>query len=213
MLQTLAVFRQMPRLVRLLPLVVLAGCANLTPTRTGFLNNYDSFGRVTKHEDMTFRAPTLKANQYTSFVIEPVRFVPSLGGAQGLDAETRDALMAALRDQLTTAFSATYRQVQAPGPGVFKIRAAITAVERSNPVANAVTMALILVPFTSGGASSEMEIVDSESGSRLVARIGANNGGQSFLGGPVGFLSQYGHARRALARQSEALYDLMIGKP
>jgi hypothetical protein len=78
-------------------------------------------------------------------------------------------------------------------------------------VLNAVTMAAVVLPVTAGGASSEAEVVDSVTGERLVALQAFNNGGQSFLGGPIGYLSEYGQARRALAVQANELATLVGG--
>lgn len=89
----------------------------------------------------------------------------------------------------------------------------MTDVERANPVVNAISMAAILVPLTSGGASTEAEVTDSVSGERLAALQSYNNGGRSFLGGPFGYLSQYGHARRAFTRQAKELVELVSGQP
>lgn len=192
--------------------VFLGACANQAPTQTGFLADYSSLKPTKDHpEDPSYRRPGLDGSRYASFILDAVVYRPAPGALRGLDQSTVAELTADYQEKLRTAFAARFSPAPGPGPGVLRVRAAVTNVERSNAVLNVVTMAATGIPFTAGGASTEAEVVDSETGERLVALQTFNNGGKSFLGGPVGYMSQYGHARRAFAKQAELLCDLLIG--
>lgn len=202
---------------RLCGLVVIAGlaaCANLSPTESGFLDDYSAL-RPSKANprDPSYRKPGLAAETYTSFLLDPVVYQPAAVLTAETDTATIDELLADYRAKLEGAFATRFTKVTEPGPGVLRIRAAVTGLERANPVLNGVTMAIILVPVTAGGASTEAEVLDSVTGERLVALQGFNNGGKSFLGGPVGYLSRYGQARRSFTRQAEQLRDTLVRAP
>jgi hypothetical protein len=187
---------------------LLAGCASQTPTRTGFLSDYDALARSERHPDTpSYRKPG-SLTSYTAFILDDVSYHPEPDTA-ALDDRTVAELTDRYRAALLATFEQRYRHAQDPGPGVMRIRAAITGVASAQPVVNAITMAVAFVPVTAGGASTEAEIVDALTGERLVAYQGFNNGNQSFLGGPIGALSTYGQARRALDSQAEELASLM----
>lgn len=114
-------------------------------------------------------------------------------GVRLADAEQqmlRDDLRAALVDQL----GAAGLRVTDPGDGGdrLRLRATITAVERTRPALNAVTTVLLFAPLSFGGLSVEIEAFDATSGRRVAAmalagRAGLQNFSDSF--------SDLGHAR------------------
>jgi hypothetical protein len=136
-------------------------------------------------------------------MVAPVVF--ELAGQPQVDPGAVENLKAYYQEALRSAFGKKLQQADAPGPDVMIVRAAVTGLRQAHPVVNALTMAAVFVPVTAGAASSEAEIVDSVSGERLAALQGVTNGGRAFLGGPVGYLSTYGQARRALSRQADEL--------
>jgi hypothetical protein len=123
-----------------------------------------------------------------------------------------DGLKVYYQEALRSAFAKQLPQTDVPGPDVIIVRAAITGVCQAHPVVNALAMAAVFVPVTAGAASSEAEVIDSVSGERLAALQGVTNGGRAFLGGPLGYLSTYGHARRALSRQANQLSAVLFGQ-
>lgn len=188
--------------------IVMAGCTSQEPTQTGFLGDYGQLRPTAAHPDNpSYRKPGSLAG-YTGFIVDEVVYRPA-PGAQTLESETLAELTGEYHDRLVAAFSEKYRQAEAPGAGVMRIRAAVTNVADAIPVLNIITMAAAVVPVTAGGASTEAEVTDSISGERLAAYQGFNNGGRSFLGGPIGFLSIHGQARRAFSVQAEELRDLL----
>lgn len=191
-----------------LVLLALAGCAAQTTTQTGFLGDYSRMQADPNHPDNRVWVRRGALAPCRGFLIDAVVYRPA-ENAPALDAETQSELTQAYREKLLSAFSERYRPATGPGPGIVRVRAAVTNVAKAQPILNALTMVAIFVPVTAGGAASEAEIVDSVSGERLAAYEGFNNGGRSFLGGPIGFLSQYGQARRAFGTQAEELRDLL----
>jgi hypothetical protein len=193
-------------------LLLPGACANLGATRTGFLEDYSALRTTPEHpRDPNYRKPSLSDTQYTAFIVDPV-VLRLADDRQKISADTARQLCEHYRERLRAAFAVHYVEAVAPGPGVIRIRAAVTALGHAQPVLNAVTMAAVLLPVTAGGASSEAEVIDSLTSDRLVALQSFNNGGKSFLGGPLGYLSEYGQARRALAAQATELATLVAGE-
>ncbi len=198
------------RILALLPVgITLCGCASLAPTQTGFLTNYDAIQPTRTYPyNPNFRKPGLRSAAYRAFMVAPVTFKATNPHGKP-DAKMTAILVSDYRQKLRESFLKHYSEADAPGPGVMLVRAAITDARHANPYINGVTMAVALVPVTAGGASTEAEVVDSVTGERLAALEGYNSGGRSFLGGPLGYLSKFGHARRAFKIQADKLEKLV----
>jgi hypothetical protein len=188
----------------------LAGCASLETTHTGFLPVYPPAAGGQAYRSRSLLLPgSPAATAPGRFYVEPVGYQPVPGTPYLLPAEI-EALEAGYRDDLRRVFGRQIAEAGSQGPGIAVIRATITGVAKANPLLNGVTMAVALVPVTAGGATSEAEVVDGTSGEPVAVLQGVANGGRDFLGGPVGYLSSLGQARRALARQARELGCLAL---
>ena len=190
--------------------LITGACASLQPTHTGFLNDYESLRPNTAQpSEGAFRKSGLDLGHYHAFMIAPVVFKSA--GHGDPDPKALQTLTSDYQEALRSVFAKRLEQANEPGPGVVIVRAAVTGVCQAHPVVNALAMAAVFVPVTAGAASSEAEVIDSVSGERLAALQGVTNGGRAFLGGPVGYLSSYGQARRALTRQADHLASVLFG--
>ena len=126
-------------------------------------------------------------------------------GANGLTAAEVEQLKIALRDAVSHSFESRFEPATKAGPGVLRVRFAITGIAKSSPGLNTV-LAVLLVPLAKGGAATEGEVLDSDSGERLVAVVASSNG--SLLKGEfAGFFSEFGHAGQHFTRQADFLRD------
>lgn len=96
------------------------------------------------------------------------------------------------RNVVIEAVEDAYPVVDAPGPGVLRIRTAITDVTPTNPLVNIATVAAILLPLDLGGAAIEAGFLDSISNERLAALVDRNKGTPSISleGLPSGAMSR-----------------------
>ncbi len=102
-------------------------------------------------------------------------------GASGLTAAEVEQLKIDLRDAVSHSFESRFEPTTKAGPGVLRALA-------------------------NGGAATEGEVLDSDSGERLVAVVASSNG--SLLKGEfAGFFSEFGHARQHFTRQADFLRD------
>lgn len=130
----------------------------------GWLGDRSNLRPSPRHSDTLYEQSARLAS-YRSFIVEPIEFLPS-ATVRGLPIDAADgaALASTLREETIRSLSAVYTVVATPGPGVASIRAAITGIAASSkdPVTGAVRI---------GGASLEMEIVDSVTRERLAAAV------------------------------------------
>jgi len=163
-----------------------AGCSS-TPSHSGFLGDYSG---LTHQSDSQVRQIYRKSggdlSQYNKVIIEPVVFFFNpKSGYQGVRATDLQYLANYFEKAMINALSNRYPIVQQPGPGVLKVRAAITDLVMTNPrlIQDSTTAGFAdpAVPGQTidnpdvhihiGGASMEAEMVDSQSGERLVAAV------------------------------------------
>lgn len=180
--------------------VLLAGCASQTPTRTGFLDRYDEpSSRSTTTADLT---------RYSRFIVDPIEFRPGTTVSSNVDAAAVERLKGELEGAIRKVFSSTHAPAERPGPGVLRVRYAITGVETSQPTVNALTV-LLIGPVSNGGVSTEGEVVDSVTGERLAALVTATNA-LPWRGGLGGYFSSFGHASTLLAQHAELLHRQLV---
>jgi hypothetical protein len=156
-------------------LAMLAACAGTAGVEpSGFLDDYSQLnpGRGDQAE-LVFIDPGADFSPYQKVLIDPVVVWKRTAGADASAEELQrlaDELGAALRQQLELEFE----PVESPEPGTLRIRTAITRVHES-------------------GATVELEVLDAESGQRLVALVDARGGG----GGSAGIGSEWAGASEA----------------
>ncbi len=160
-------------------LAISSGCES-TPKSVGFLSDYS---RMTKDGNDLRYVDESRLAKYSKFVIDPVK-IHFHEGAKGRDTDSatlrrfKTALHAAIVENL----SSPYHVVSQPGPGVARIRVAITDVRKD-------TAALNILPTTRltgvglGGASMEGEVVDSQSCDQIAAVIQSQKGSALSLDG------------------------------
>jgi hypothetical protein len=184
--------------------LLLAGCASQTLTRTGFLSGYDAMVPVGGASSFhSYVKPNLSPGQYTQYLLDPVIIEPK--SALVLTEEETAQLKTDLESAVRQSFEAKFQLAKEAGPGVFRLRFAITGVDKSSPGLN-VAMAILIVPLANGGASTEAEALDSITGERLAALLASTNG--SLVRGEfAGFFSEFGHAKLHFSKQADALRD------
>lgn len=183
----------------LIGVAVLAGCSGAPKvTGSGFLPDYAQLKPDPAADGaLRWSAPDEKLKQYKQFILDPVivHFAPNAKGTAIDPAELKE-LSDYFHDRAVKALSETgrYRVVNAPGPGVARIRVAVTDISKTVPVAN-IHPAMKLSGIGLGGAAMEAEIVDSASGERLAMVMDSQSGGRL---GIVAGLQTYGHAKQVM---------------
>ncbi len=168
--------------------VVLAGCVSHTqPPPSGFLHSYEGFVPAPFGEGIYFRNhPKISLGDYKKFLIDPVVIAYHVGAYDDEVPEERiDQIADEFRRQAIKAIADKYEVVDSAGPGVLRIRSALTDLVPSKPLLNAYWLTK-MTGLGLGGAAMEAEFIDSVSGEVIVAVIAASKGNPfDWLGGMV----------------------------
>lgn len=174
----------------------LAGYGHAQSPMSGFLGDYSQFKPSGEIKGaLVYEHPTKTLRDYNKFIVEPiaVHFAP---GAEGvtIDPAKLFELVQYFHGQAVKALRKKYQVVNNSGPGVLRIRAAITGIEKSIPLLN-IHPGTKVTGIGLGGASMEAEAVDSVTGGRILAIVDSQRGKRlSFFAG----LSEFGHAKQVM---------------
>ena len=192
-----------------LVIVVLVGFGSLgevraqsTRTRisrySGFLGDYSKLKRSRQLKGaMSYENPSKSLKEYDKFIIDPVvvHFAPNAKGI-GVDPLKVQQVADYFHRELWLALSMRYEVVNTPGPGVLRLRMAITDIKTTVPLMN-IHPATKLLGLGLGGASMEGEAVDSQTGERVLAVVDSRRGAFNPFPGGAG-VNEFGHAKEVM---------------
>ncbi len=165
---------------------------------SGFLGDYSKLKRSRQLKGaMSYENPSKNIGQYNKFIIDPVvvHFAPNAKGI-GVDPFKVQQVAAYFHRELWQALSIRYQVVNTPGPGVLRLRAAMTDIKTTVPLMN-IHPATKLLGLGLGGASMEWEAVDSQTGERVLAVVDVRRGAFNPLPSGAGF-NEVGHAKEVM---------------
>ncbi len=181
--------------------VLLAGCQSSKTAHSGFLGDYSGLRASSEHKGASvYKHPNLTLADYDKFMIDPilVHFAPNAKGT-ALDPRKVAQLTDYAAEQLRELLSARYQVASAAGPGVLRLRIALTDIKKTIPAMN-IHPGTKLSGVGIGGASMEAEAIDSLSGERVLAVVDSGKG--SFMAFKAGFES-LGHAKEVIKTWAE----------
>lgn len=190
----------------ILPVLALGGCSSRPDARTtGFLSNESALADVSRHE-RTFVAPPDEVADIDAILIDPIAFRLPADESENLSSEDRAALASAMTNAVREALQEDFEIADRSGPGVARLRIAITGLRKATPLLN-------LHPGTrlsgagAGAAAMEGELVDAMSGAVLWATV------RSDLGPRLGFdgLSAWGDAEAVMKQWAKDLRQDLAG--
>ena len=181
---------------------LVVGCASNAPTKqdySGYLGSYQDLKEVegpNGEKFLRYANPMFTPANYHAVMIGKVEFYPSPEPTEQLSQETIDQIGSYLTDSLRQKIGEKVQVVDRPGPGVAKLKVAITGVAGEKeglkpyqiiPVAFVITMASRGVSGTPEEAKLvvEAKATDSISGATLmkVVRVGTGEGLEKNTGG------------------------------
>ncbi len=208
---------------------LLAGCATTMPTASevpsGFLKTYPPFQPgPADGVDKLYTKPGMDLSKYRRVMVDEAKFFLKKGSAdQGIQASELKELADTFHKSVFESLGNAYPLVSEPGPDVLRIRLAITDIETSNPAMSGITTVLPVGLAVSvakkaatgsytgvGGASMEVEFLDSVTGERQAAAI------DTFNGSKMSGFSKLGATKEAFAFWAKRLrvtLDKAHGKP
>lgn len=172
------------------------GCESQKTAQSGFLRDY---GRLKPNPAMDgalqYQNPRIRLDQYKKFMIDPivVHFAPNAEGT-AMDPAKLTELTSFFREEAVKALSEQYQVVEQPGPGVLRIRAAITDIQKTQPLMN-IHPATKLSGVGLGGASMEAEALDAQTNERVLAVVDSRQGDRMAI---AAGLDEVGHAKQVM---------------
>ena len=176
--------------------LLLGGCKGGKTAHSGFLGDYSGLRASSEYKGaLEYKHPNLTLKDYDKFMIDPVlvHFAPNAKGT-AIDPAKVKKLTDYAGEQLREALSKRYQVVSTDGPGVLRLRVALTDIRKTTPAMN-------ILPPTKlsgvglGGASMEAEAIDSQSLERVLAAVDSRMGNRL----PIGpGLDPLGHAKQVI---------------
>jgi hypothetical protein len=190
---------------------ILSGCATPQPEFSGFLENYNGFEPAPEDKDaLVYRKPGVDLSvlgQYDRLMIDPVViWYKDDSQYKGIHPEMLTRLADDFHQAAIEALGDRYPLVLLPGPGVLRIRTAITDLVATKPALNAATFVGPGRPVSTlskvvtgrhlfvGEAAIEVELLDAQTDERLFAYIDRHIGNKI---NPVQGVTKWGHIKAA----------------
>lgn len=193
-----------------LPAALLASCASVPLTQTGFLGDYSEIKPAPEHQVWgvpdtvhLYRSPELDVRAYDAVLVDPTEW--HQGGTYEPNDENVAWLQAEFSKCMEKVLGREFEVITEPREGALRVRPALTAANPSNVLLNAI-LAVVAVPLDQGGISGEIEIVDAMSGERMLAMT-ARREGNIFLVLESVFI--WGHARHGMYKWGLLLNKLL----
>jgi hypothetical protein len=133
---------------------------------------------------------------FSKFIIEPVKvraYHKQAHGQSMPDKEAMETLINHLHNAMVREIGDRYMIVSQPGPGVARLRVAITDIESSMPVLNLLSRTG-LTAIGAGSVTMEAELLDTQSGEQIAAIIEKSTGTRASLSS----LTDWGDAKEAM---------------
>lgn len=181
--------------------LLLFGCSPVQMSsveQSGFLHDYSKLRKGVADEALlVYIHPNADFRPYDKILFDRVTVWFSEDAEyKGIDPDTLKALTDHFQQALLDAVKDGYQVVDKPGPGVLRVRAAITDLKPSKPVANTLSTILPVgwaVAGTTkvasgdnlgtGEAAAEFELLDSVTDLQLAAAVDRRQGGKSAFSG------------------------------
>ena len=205
-------------------LCVLASCAPTrkvrdAPQPSGFLGDYSQLREGTEKEaQLVYINRQVDWYSYNALMLDSVTLWTSDRTAKLSDEDAQrltDYFYTELYDHLSQRFQITKN----PGPGVMRLRAAITQAKGAKVVANAVTTVIPqlkiisavagLAPDTRlfvGEGTVEIDLTDSLTGERLAAGVDQRAGTKAYRAG----LKEWSHVKQAYQYWAKRILERLI---
>jgi Protein of unknown function (DUF3313) len=176
---------------------------------SGFLQDYSKFKPSEKlgGDALTYVNPDkMKSlHRYVAIIVDPVQvYVSTAADASLIPESGRGAVAKYFEHALVDAVSDAFPVVDAPGPLVLRLRAALVGIDLGGKVAPLTDPAMVAKPIERAivleKVSVEMELVDSETGERIAAAIDKSTLGAGAEVGSENFsrIERYNEAKMAL---------------
>jgi hypothetical protein len=158
----------------ILAFAIVVGCAETSKKQSGFFKDYPPFKPGKEGVDWVYIKEGSDFKQYKNIMLDQVVFYFKEDTEnKGINPNDIIELTEAFQKAFVDALNDAYPLTDQPGPGVLRVRIAITDIEPSSSGVGTTGI---------GSASMEAELLDSMSNERIGAAIDKDPGGKLDLG-------------------------------
>ncbi|MHC4932741.1 MAG: DUF3313 domain-containing protein [Planctomycetota bacterium] len=182
--------------------LLLCGCRS-RPEGSGFLSDYSQLKKNKNHEHAWgWQNDAIDLRDYDRLIIDPVQ-VKLLPESQGheLSDETLRKVASAFRNILIEAVEPYYNVVSSGGPGVLRLKIAVTDVEPAPNLMDSHATGSVDV----GQAAMEAEMIDSATGELVAAAMSRIKGSEEGYKAP----ERWRHVEGAFREWAQRLLDYL----
>ena len=172
----------------LLGTALMTGCMSAKPDKSDYSGWMDDYSNLSEFKTssgavaMRWVNPELKKGQYRALMIDPIAYYPAPPADSQVPQKTIQALPNYLTQQMRNNIGSEIKIVQKPGPGVLRLRAAITGVETPTEGPKAYEVIPVALIFAGASAATghrdhntlvylEAQLIDSESGEVMAKSV------------------------------------------
>jgi hypothetical protein len=186
-------------------LFAACGCADVNPTRAGYLSDYAQLRpQAPDDRQVELRLPSpADLAAIDSFLIEDVAWRATRTKKAATTPAGQARVLNVLRQSLRDELGKVRPVVDRPGPRTARVRAAVTDEVESDVILN-IIMTFIAVPVSNGGATVEAELLGPE-GRQIAAIDFARPGGIIDI---FGYYLPDGHAQHATRSAARRLREI-----
>jgi len=154
---------------------LLASCGSLEARRTGFLSDYSKLKQ--ENEDVwRWVSDSWNPADYRGVIIDRVSIRLTEEKEDELSDEQLDELTLYWREVLEKTFAKHFAIVNRFGPGILRVRVAMTDVLASRPLSSVITPSRLLLGTGLGGAAMEGELIDTATSEQIGAVVQVRKG-------------------------------------
>ncbi len=193
--------------------MMFMGCAAKQVKPSGFLGDYSALRPDPEDPKVLYyEKPNVEWKNYTKLLFDPIMvyYLPEAKN-RAIPPDELKKLTDYFRDAAIEAVKDAYPVVDEPGPGILRIRAAITDVIPASQFANIAMIAAVGIPVDMGGASMEVEFLDSVSNERLAAMVDRKKGSYLDIADVFGLkaFTKWGYAKAAFKEWAKELREAL----
>lgn len=171
----------------------LGGCESSAPSAkmpvTGFLSDYSGLEPISE-TSYRYINPKYDLGNYRKFIVEKVEVLFDYGTqAEVKNWDEVEQLRTYMRRAIEDAIWSNWQVVSEPGPRVARVRTALTNVKRASA-------------FRMGGASMEMELLDTQTGEQIGALVESQEKGR-----PLGEYYKWENAKAVMDDWAKRFYN------
>ena len=150
-------------------LVASAACRTPELRRSGYLSDYSKLQEVDS-DRLAYLNPRVQPGTYNGFIVEKIAINLSEDREGAFTAEELEELAEYTFAEITKRISEKERLVSRAGPGVARLRIALTDIRTSRPLLNVIPQTR-MTGVGRGGAAFEAELVDSQTDQQIFATV------------------------------------------